>query len=74
MMKRLKRLWKLSKKDPVKLQALLDMPASVEAALPDADDTEVRGEFFAEGSSADFKQQQNEDSGIAAWLDRIRKL
>jgi len=70
-MKRLKRLWKLSKKDPVKLQALLDMPASVEAALPDA---EVRGEFFAEGSSADFKQQQNEDSGIAAWLDRIRKL
>lgn len=67
-------MYKLSKKDPVKLEALLAMPKSVEDALPDANDEEVRGVFIPEGTAADFKRQQDEDSGVAAWLDRIKNL
>lgn len=74
MLKRLQRMWKLSRKDPDKLDLLLQAPDVVIDELRDADDAEVKGEFFAEATSADYKDFQDEQSGMKAWFDRIKNL
>jgi len=70
----MKRILALSRKDPDELQALLDMPKALLNTIPDSDEEEVVGEFFSEGSIEDHKRQEDEDSGVAEWLDRIRKM
>jgi len=74
MLKRLQRMWKLSRKDPDKLDLLLEAPQSVVELVPDVDDTEVVGAFFPEATQKDFEDQQAEDSGMKAWIDRIKNL
>lgn len=67
-------MWALSRKDPKKLDLLLQAPKEVIDLVKDEDDTEVKGEFFPEATAADAKRQEQEDSGVAAWLDRIKNL
>lgn len=63
-------MWTLSRKDPARLDLLLDAPESV---LGLVEDEEPEGAFFPEATSKDAKRQEEEDSGMAAWLDRIRE-
>lgn len=71
MLKRIQRLWKLTKKDPRKLDLLIDAPESVVNAIPDE---EQEGVFFPEPTQKDFEDQQAEDSGMKEWLDRLKRL
>lgn len=72
MLKRLQKMWQLSRKDPSKLDLLLQAPDGVIAIVPD--EGGEPGAFFPEATQADFEGQQAEDSGMKAWLDRIRNL
>jgi len=74
MLKRLQRMWRLSRKDPDKLEFLLQAPEAVVETVRDEDDREVVGAFFPEATQQDFEEQEAEDSGMKAWLDRIRGL
>lgn len=67
MVKNLKRkvLKQLGSEDPEALKQLVET-GTVE---PEAD-----GAFFPEATAADAKRQEQEDSGIAKWLDRLNKL
>lgn len=63
-------MWTLSRKDPARLDLLLDAPRAV---IDLVEDEEPEGAFFPEATGADAKRQEEEDSGMAAWLDRIRE-
>lgn len=59
MLNRIKRIIKLSKKDPIALAKLTD--AEIDK-LPDIGDG--KAVFFGEGTEQEFKQQQEEDKGF----------
>lgn len=73
MLKRLHKLWRLSRKRTEDLEKLLTAPEQVLNQLPD-ETPDVEGAFFPLATSEDAKRQQQEDDGTAAWLDRISKL
>lgn len=69
-------MWRLSRKDPEKLDLLLTAPEQVMAAVPEAEDMkgEPDGAYFPEATREDFERQEAEDSGMSAWLDRLKQL
>lgn len=50
------------------------MPLETVEIIPDENDADVKGVFFPEATQKDFEDQQAEDSGMKAWLDRLRNL
>ncbi len=58
MFNRLKRLIKLSKKDPIEVERLLIKDIE---ALPDEDTKAV---FLGQGSESEFREQEKEDKGL----------
>jgi len=66
MFKRLKNLYKLSKKDQKILDKLTDEQIDL---IPDEGDG--KAVFFGEGSEEEFKEQELEDKGLLAWYKRI---
>lgn len=59
MLKRIKRMYELSKKDPKALDELTDEQI---ASLPGEGDG--KAEFFGEGTEAEWKEQEREDKGL----------
>jgi len=69
MLKRLKRLWKLSKKDPKELERFTP---EVIAKIPEAPDG--KAVFMGEGTQAEFDEQLKADAGTDKWYKRIKNL
>jgi len=67
MFQRIKNLIALSRKDP---QALEEAMQKIEE-LPDANDS---GAFLGEGTHEEFVKQQQEDEGMSAWYERLKRL
>jgi len=63
MLKRLIKAWKLSGKD------LTDKEIE---ALPNIGDGKAA--FFGAGTAQDFEDMKNEESGMKAWIDRLKQL
>lgn len=58
---KIKRLWKLSGKDPKSLEEFMKLSDKEIMELPDEDTKAV---FISEGSAKEFKDYQNENKGI----------
>jgi hypothetical protein len=58
---KIKRLWKLSGKDPKSLEEFMKLSDKEIMELPDEDTKAV---FISEGSAEEFKDYQNENKGI----------
>lgn len=72
MLQRLKRLWKLSKKDPKTLEKLFDLNEAIIDHLPEAPDG--KAEFIPEATQEDYEEFKKEEEGTKSWYDRIRRL
>jgi len=59
--KRIKRLWDLSKKDKESLDYLLELEEEKLADLPDNDQKAV---FFGQGTEEEWKEEENDKKGI----------
>lgn len=68
MLNRLKRLWKLSKKDTKLIDSI---PENVIDYLPDEESKAV---FIGQGTNEEFEDLKREESGLKAWYDRLKKL
>lgn len=68
MFKRIKRLIKLSSKDPKALEALTEEQID---SIPEAGDGNA--EFFGEGTEEEFLDQERAEVGLKAWYDRIKQ-
>ena len=74
MLDRLKRLWKLSKKDPIALDKLIGISLDsltdeqIEK-LPDAGDG--KAEFLGEGTEEEYLEMKRKDDGTDKWYKRI---
>lgn len=69
--KRVKKYWDLAKKNPKKIDELLNNQELIDK-IPDEGDG--RGVYLSEGTEKDFEDFQNEQSGLKAWLKRIARL
>lgn len=58
---KIKRLWKLSGKDPKSLEEFMKLSDKEIMELPDEDTKAV---FISEGNAKEFKDYQNENKGI----------
>ena len=72
MFQRLKRMWRLSRKDEQALKTLESLTPEQLAEVPDHSDEKTV--FFGEGTHEEFKDQEREDSGMKGWYDRIKNL
>jgi len=70
MFQRIRRIIALSKKDPQKVDALIE--SGVTETLPEAGDG--KAVFFSEGTEEEYEQLKKEDSGMAAWIKRLKNL
>ena len=70
--KRLKRLWTLSKKDPVVLKKLENLTEEQLAEVPNEGDGKAL--FFSQGSIDDYKEFEREESGMNGWYERLKNL
>lgn len=68
MLNRLKRLWKLSKKDTKLIDSI---PENVIDYLPDEESKAV---FIGQGTYEEFEDLKREELGLKAWYDRLKKL
>lgn len=64
-------MWALSKKDPQKLDALLEHKDVVDSIPEQGDGKAV---FLSEGTEKDFEEYENSRSGMGRWLDRLKNL
>ncbi len=69
---RLRRLWRLAGKEPRKLELMLEMPEVVVNAIPD-DSEDEPGAFFPEATVQEHKDMEDEESGLKAWFDRLKR-
>lgn len=69
MLNRIKRLYKLSKKDPEALEQLTDAQIN---AIPNAGDGKAI--FFSQGSEQEYQDLQDEESGMKKWYERLKNL
>jgi hypothetical protein len=74
MIKRIKRLIALSKKDPKALEALESLTEDQLKAVPDVAEGDGKAVFFGEGTEEEYKEFMKEEQGVKAWYDRIRNL
>lgn len=59
MLKRIKRLWQLTKKDPIALKKLEELSEEQMAVIPDESDG--KAEFISAGTEEEFLEQERKD-------------
>lgn len=74
MIKRIKRLWQLSKKDPKALELISSMTKDQIDLIPEINEGDGKAVFFDEGFEEEAKQLEKEDNGTDIWYKRILKL
>lgn len=72
MLKRIKRLWKLTNKDEKALKQLEELSDEQIDLIPDENYED--GVFFGEGTQEEYDQLEKEDSGMSGWYKRLRNL
>lgn len=72
MLKRIKRLVQLSKKDPKALSVLENLTPEQLSKVPDEGDG--KAVFFGDGTEEEFVELQREDSGLKGWYERLKNL
>lgn len=72
MLKRIKRMIELSRKDPKALEVLENLTPEQLAEVPDAGDG--KAVFFGEGTEEEFKEFQKVEDGTAPWYERLKNL
>jgi hypothetical protein len=73
-LRRLKRLYKLSKKDETALSTLEKLTPAQLDAVPDANEGDGKAVFIGQGTQTEYEEQQHADSGMLAWYERLKKL
>lgn len=74
MIKRIKRLWKLSRKDPEALKVLESLNEEQLRLVPEAVEGDGKAVFFGEGTEEEYKEFQREEEGMKPWYDRLKNL
>lgn len=72
MLKRIKRLWQLTKKDSKALEVLEGLSDEQLAIIPDESDG--KAEFLGSGTQEEWLEQQRDDDGSKPWYERLRNL
>jgi len=65
MLKRIKKLWKIANKEEKEIEQLLSIP---EKQLNN------KSSYFFNGTDEEFKEFQNEQSGMSKWIKRLKDL
>lgn len=73
MLKRLQKLWKLSKKDPKALKVLENLTEEQIAVIPE-DTEDVKGVFISAGTEEEYVEFKREEEGTKNWYDRLKNL
>ena len=71
-LKRIKRFWKLTKKDPKALEVLENLTNEQLRAIPD--EQEVKAEFFGPGTEEEYDNMVRTDNGTKPWYDLLKRL
>lgn len=74
MIKKIKRLLELAKKDPKALEVLENLSAEQLQAVPEANEGDGKAVFFGEGTQEEFEEFQKEEQGVKPWYDRLKNL
>jgi len=75
MIKKIKRLIALAKKDPKALAILESLSEEQLKAVPDvSDEGDGKAVFFGEGTHEEFEELQKSDKGLKSWYDRLKNL
>lgn len=72
MLKRIKQLWTLSRKDPKALEILEALTPEQIEIIPEAPDG--KAVFFAEPTPEEQLKFEREEEGTLPWYERINKL
>lgn len=72
MLKRLKKLWNLTKKDPKALAVLENLSEEQLAIVPEEGDG--KAEFLSMGTDEDFVEFEKEEAGMKPWYERLKNL
>ena len=72
MLKRMRRMWELSNKDPEALKALESLPATVIKSIPER--ANGKAEFLGEGTEDEYLDLERKDKGLKDWYDRLKQL
>lgn len=72
MIKKIKRLWQLSKKKPEEIDVLLSLKDKEIELLEDEE--KGKAVFFSEATDEDYEQFLKEESGLSKFYERIKKL
>jgi len=75
MLKKIKRLWKLTKKDPEALKVLENLTEEQLKAVPEvSEEGDGKAVFFGEGTPEELEELKKEDQGMKPWFDLLNKL
>lgn len=74
MIKRIKKLIALSKKDPAALKVLEGLTDEQLALVPEENIGDGKAVFIGEGTHDDFLEQEKEDQGMKSWYERLKNL
>lgn len=72
MLKRLQKLWKLTKKDPKALEVLENLSEEQLAIVPEEGDG--KAVFLSIGTEEDFVEFEKEEAGMKPWYERLKNL
>ena len=74
MLKKIKRLIALAKKDPKALAVLEGLSEEQLKAVPDVSEGDGDAVFFGEGTAEEFEELKKEDEGMKPWYKRLNEL
>lgn len=74
MIKRIKRLLALSKKEPEALKVLEGLTEEQLKAVPEVSEGDGKAVFFGEGSPEEFEELKKEDEGMKPWYKKLSEL
>lgn len=72
MIKRIKRMWDLSRKDEKALKMLEGLTPEQLNEIPNAGNS--KAVFFDEGTQEDYVDQERKDQGMLGWYERLKNL
>lgn len=72
LLKRIKRLVELTKKDPKALEVLEGLTEEQLAIVPEAGDGNAV--FISEGTREEYKEFEKDEAGMKPWYDRLKNL
>lgn len=72
MLKRIRRLWKLTQKEPTEIDKFMKLSDKEIMAMPDEGDGNAV--FISQGTQKDYDDFLKEEDGTKPWYDRLKNL